>query len=113
MGLIFWGCCRKLSEHFLLVREGTRRSQKRMRISGSCGDVCPLGTHVVGPAQSRENRISSFANEPIIAAAPPHAFALFFGDGPGYCGVTQEKGLLGKREPGRLGGMVLGLVMLG
>lgn len=61
MGLIFWGWCRKLLEQFLLVREGTQRSQKRTSVRGSGGDVCPLGTHVVGPAQRRENLISSFA----------------------------------------------------
>lgn len=82
MGLIFWGCRRKLVEQFLTrVRDG---SHTRTRVTGSCGEVCPLGIDVAGPARRRENLISSvaallhsFANVAVIVSARPRTFALF------------------------------------
>lgn len=79
MGLIFWGCCRKLAEQFL--PRAREESRTRTSVTGSHGDVCPLGINAVGPSRRTENRISSvatllhaFANVPVIVGARPCTF---------------------------------------
>lgn len=79
MGLIFWGCCRKLAEQF--PPRAREESRTRTGVTGSHGDACPLGINAVGPSPRTENRISSvatllpaFANMPVIVGARPCAF---------------------------------------
>lgn len=103
MGLIFWGCRRKLVEQFL-AREHDG-SQTRTCVTGSRGEVCPLGIDVSGRARKGENLIScvaapprSFANAPVIVGARPR-------DGP-----RRETG---RRPSGGAQGGLGGLVVQG
>lgn len=113
MGLIFWGCRRKLVEQVLpRVHDG---SQTRTCVTGSRGEICPLGIDAARPAGSRENLISSvaallrsLANVPVIVSARPRAFALFgsraaSGDGPRVHTRTRPSG----GAEGGLGGLVM------